>query len=201
MSGRRFVAGRVMLDNVVGVNLPAGSAVKRLKELGHEVAPLLWCSATPLVHVREDAFERIAAQLPNALRAAMPADGVLPDLHGAMVREHVADGGAEFRGAFEVASQQRDIAPYVLPPRSPQRGACVERAHRIARGVLRPASARVEPAGREPGVGHLPAPRPAARRQRPNLPHLTAYYQSLAEAARVSNVLNPHTMQDSGPCP
>lgn len=88
-------AGQTLLDNVAGMNLPASGAVRRLKALGHEVAPLLWCSATPSAHVREAAFERIAAALLDALRAALPVDGVLLDLHGAMVCEHVADADGE----------------------------------------------------------------------------------------------------------
>jgi len=88
-------AGAAMLDEVVGVNLPAGGALRRLKQLGYEVAPLLWCAATPSAHVREEAFERIAAQLIEALRAALPVDGVLLDLHGAMVCSHIADADGE----------------------------------------------------------------------------------------------------------
>jgi len=40
------------------------------------------------------------------------------------------DGGSEFRAAFERACQQRDIALFVLPPKSPKYNAHVERAHR-----------------------------------------------------------------------
>jgi len=88
-------AGQAMLDNILGANLPAGGAVQRLRELGHEVVPLIWCAATPSAHVSEDAFERIARQLLDALSRAMPVDGVLLDLHGAMVCEHVADADGE----------------------------------------------------------------------------------------------------------
>jgi len=87
--------GGQMLDNVLGVHLPISGAVARLKTLGHEIAPLLWCSATPCAHVREDAFERIAAMLLEELQKALPVDGVLLDLHGAMVCEHLPDGDGE----------------------------------------------------------------------------------------------------------
>ena len=87
--------GANMLDNVLGVHLPVSGAVARLKELGHEVAPLLWCSAMPCAHVCEDAFERIAAMLLRELQNALPVGGVLLDLHGAMVCEHLPDGDGE----------------------------------------------------------------------------------------------------------
>ncbi len=87
--------GERMLDNVLGVHLPVSGAIARLKALGHEIAPLLWCSATPCAQVRESAFERIAAMLLEALREALPVDGVLLDLHGAMVCEHAPDGDGE----------------------------------------------------------------------------------------------------------
>ena len=87
--------GEAMLDCVGGVHLPVTGGIARLRELGHDIAPLLWCSATPSAHVREAAFERIVAMLLEALRAALPVDGVLLDLHGAMVCEHLADGDGE----------------------------------------------------------------------------------------------------------
>jgi len=43
------------------------------------------------------------------------------------------DGGSEFRAAFETACQQRDLALFVLPPKSPKYNAHVERAHRTLR--------------------------------------------------------------------
>lgn len=40
------------------------------------------------------------------------------------------DGGSEFKGAFEEACRLRNIALYVLPPRSPKLNGCVERCNR-----------------------------------------------------------------------
>jgi microcystin degradation protein MlrC len=57
--------------------------------------PLLWCSATPSAHVREEAFERISAMMLEELNDLSPIDGVLLDLHGAMVCEHISDGDGE----------------------------------------------------------------------------------------------------------
>ena len=78
-------------------------------------------------------------------------------------------------GGSEQACQARGIALYVLPPKSPKRGGCVERAHPHAtRGVLRSISPRMEPAHPEPTPGRLPTPLlplPSARRQTPKLPN------------------------------
>ena len=87
--------GQQMLDEVRGINLPVTGAITRLQALGHEIVPLLWCSATPSAHVTEDAFERISAMMMEGLRVSPPVDGVLLDIHGAMVCAHVADGDGE----------------------------------------------------------------------------------------------------------
>jgi microcystin degradation protein MlrC len=86
--------GERMLEAVDGINLPVTGGIDRLRALGHRVLPLLWCSATPSAQVTEDAFERISAMFLETL-AANPVDGVLLDLHGAMVCEHLADGDGE----------------------------------------------------------------------------------------------------------
>ena len=87
--------GEQMLEQIDGINLPAQGAIVRLRELGHEIVPLLWCSATPSAQVSEDAFERIVALLIEPLARGPRVDGVVLDLHGAMVCEHVADGDGE----------------------------------------------------------------------------------------------------------
>ena len=86
--------GERMLEEVDGMNLPVTGAIERLRELGHQIVPLLWCSATPSAQVTEDAFERISAMFLETL-STTPVDAVLLDLHGAMVCEHRADGDGE----------------------------------------------------------------------------------------------------------
>jgi len=87
--------GEQMLHEVRGVNLPVTGAIERLEALGHEIVPLLWCSATPSAPVTEDAFERISAMMLETLQESAGIDGVLLDLHGAMVCTHVSDGDGE----------------------------------------------------------------------------------------------------------
>jgi len=95
--------GYRMLDEVEGMNLPVTGAINRLRALGHEIIPLLWCSATPSAHVTEHAFEQISAMMLETLKAEGPVDGVVLDLHGAMVCEHVADGDGELLRRIRVA--------------------------------------------------------------------------------------------------
>jgi transposase InsO family protein len=40
------------------------------------------------------------------------------------------DGGSEFKGEFESECQKREIALFILPPKSPKLNGCVERSHR-----------------------------------------------------------------------
>ena len=87
--------GPSMFEGVEGIHLPVNGAIGKLRTLGYELAPLLWCSATPSAHVAEDAFERISAMLLEILAEALPVDAVFLDLHGAMVCEHLEDGDGE----------------------------------------------------------------------------------------------------------
>lgn len=87
--------GAALAPALAGINLPAGGFLAAAAAAGHEIAPLLWCSASPSAPVTDDAFERITAMLVDDLRAAGPVDAVYLDLHGAMVTESVPDGEGE----------------------------------------------------------------------------------------------------------
>jgi len=88
--------GQALFDAVDGVHLPITGAMETLRRHGHELVPLVWCSATPSAHVTEDAFERISEMFLADLAQALPVDGIYLDLHGAMVCEHFEDGEGEF---------------------------------------------------------------------------------------------------------
>ena len=88
-------SGQAMLDAVRGVHLPIDGAIRALEEDGHELVPLLWCSATPCSFVTEEAFERISAEMLGLLERSLPVDAIYLDLHGAMVCEHFEDGEGE----------------------------------------------------------------------------------------------------------
>lgn len=87
--------GEALLTRLRGANIPVQGALDRLQALGYDCVPLVWAAASPSAHVTEDAFERIIGRLVQRLFEAGPVDGVLLDLHGAMVCTHLDDGEGE----------------------------------------------------------------------------------------------------------
>ncbi len=87
--------GDALFAAIDGVSLPIMGAVTELRDRGHELAPLSWCSAVPSAHVTQDAYERIVAMMLDELDQALPVDGIYLCLHGAMVAEHLEDGEGE----------------------------------------------------------------------------------------------------------
>ena len=76
------------------VNVPIGGFIKAAEAAGHELIPVIWAGASASAHVTEDAYERIAGEIVDAVRAG-GFDAIYLDLHGAMVAEHVDDGEGE----------------------------------------------------------------------------------------------------------
>ena len=59
------------------------------------MVPVLNLRAYPSGMVTRDTFETLVNELVDRIQAALPADGVLLDLHGAMVTEEFEDAEAE----------------------------------------------------------------------------------------------------------
>ena len=95
--------GGVLLDALAGINIPASGFIEAARADGHELAPLLWCSASPSAHVTKDAYERIAAMIVADAVAARRLDALYLDMHGAMVAEHLEDGEGELIGRLRKA--------------------------------------------------------------------------------------------------
>jgi microcystin degradation protein MlrC len=74
------------------VNVPIGGFIKDAESAGHELIPVIWAGASASAHVTQDAYERIAGEIVDAVNAG-GFDAIYLDLHGAMVAEHVDDGG------------------------------------------------------------------------------------------------------------
>ncbi len=104
-----LVRGGDLLDAVRGINLPIAGFIDAAHADGHHVEPLLWCSATPSAHVTRNAFESIATQLIERLRALGSIDAVYLDLHGAMVAEHIDDADGE------ILKRVRQVVGEALP--------------------------------------------------------------------------------------
>src|SRR5262245_14220080 len=80
-----LTVGGALFEAVKGINLPAAGFIDEARALGHELVPLLWCSAQPSAHVTQDAYEAILDKLLTLLSEAHSLDAVYLDLHGAMV--------------------------------------------------------------------------------------------------------------------
>ncbi len=92
-SGRApgVLVGEQVVATFRGTSTCTGAFVAGAEELGFELVPLIWAVAQPSGTVEQAAYEELAAMLLERLEAAMPVDGVLLDLHGAMVTEHLDD--------------------------------------------------------------------------------------------------------------
>ncbi|MBN8904404.1 MAG: M81 family metallopeptidase, partial [Rhodospirillales bacterium] len=93
-----FCAGADMLRGLDGASVAAAGMVGRASASGDEIVPLLWCFASPSAPVTDQAFEMIAADMLDRLARAhreKPLDGVLLDLHGAMVTPAFPDAEGE----------------------------------------------------------------------------------------------------------
>lgn len=87
--------GAALFETFQGINLPLPGFIDQARALGHDLLPLLWCSASPSAHVTRDAYERIVADLLAGVSAHAKLDAIYLDLHGAMVTEHQQDGEGE----------------------------------------------------------------------------------------------------------
>ena len=87
--------GEALVDMVEGMNLGISGFIQESMMRGHELAPMLWCSACPSSFVTFDAYERVASSMLDHLANSMPVDAVYLDLHGAMVTDHQQDGEGE----------------------------------------------------------------------------------------------------------
>lgn len=91
----RMLRGAEILRECGDVNAAISGAIRHGRDAGWDLRPTLFCATSPSAHVTEDAFERIAGELVDRIAAEGPLDGILLDLHGAMVCEHVDDGEGE----------------------------------------------------------------------------------------------------------
>jgi len=89
--------GAPLLHAFQGMNIPIAGFIDAAQGAGHELLPLVWCSATPSAHVTKQAYEKITGLMAEDFAAALKrdCDALYLDLHGAMVSEHLEDGEGE----------------------------------------------------------------------------------------------------------
>ena len=92
---RGIIRGEAMLARFRGANVQTGGFIGAADECGFDLVPLLRASAFPGGLIRREDYDAIKAELIERLEAAGPVDGVLLDLHGAMVVDGIDDGDGD----------------------------------------------------------------------------------------------------------
>ena len=88
--------GAAMFDALhPAANLPAAGFIAAAQAAGDTILPILWCAACPSGFVVRSTYEKIADEIVQGIRDALPADAIYLDLHGAMVAEHQPCGEGE----------------------------------------------------------------------------------------------------------
>ena len=86
--------GKALFDATRDMNLPVSGFITAMQALGHEIVPLLWCSANPSGPVADSAFKHVVSRLETLLHDAH-VDALFLDLHGSMVTESLPDAEGE----------------------------------------------------------------------------------------------------------
>lgn len=87
----RLYAGGEMIPPLQGTDTEIGGFLHAAEELGFEVVPTYYAWAWPAGPLTDACFETILTRLKEAVAAAGPVDGMLLQLHGAMVTESNED--------------------------------------------------------------------------------------------------------------
>ncbi|MDM0035251.1 M81 family metallopeptidase [Variovorax sp. J22P271] len=90
--------GPEIVEAYRGKAIPIGGFIVEAEARGWSLIASGWAGANPSAHVTRDAFERIAGDIDEDLRAALAGpgvDAVYLDLHGAAVAEHLDDPEGE----------------------------------------------------------------------------------------------------------
>jgi microcystin degradation protein MlrC len=93
-----LLKGQEVLTTLRGSRICVGGYIAAAEQLHMELAPLIWTFAMPSGTVRHAAYEHLRGFLLEALRKTLPVDGVLLDLHGAMVTDVCEDVEGDLLG-------------------------------------------------------------------------------------------------------
>lgn len=103
-----FASGDELLERFRGTRTIHGGMIDGAREAGLELIPLLNVYATPGGMVQASAYATMKRVLLDRLREASGCDGVLLDLHGAMVTETLEDAEGDL-----IASVREVVGPTV----------------------------------------------------------------------------------------
>lgn len=98
-TGLGLYRGPDILDRFRGTNNCTGGFIAGAERHGFELIPLLWTFAYPGGLVARADYATLKAEFLERLRKVLPVDGVLLDLHGAMVVDGIDDGDGDFIAA------------------------------------------------------------------------------------------------------
>ena len=108
--GNEFTGGDAIVARYQGTNTIHGGYLEGAADAGFEFAPLFNVHACPAGMVTRDCFEELVGEMISRITAALPADGILLDLHGAMVTEDFEDAEAEIvRRVREVVGESMPV--------------------------------------------------------------------------------------------
>jgi microcystin degradation protein MlrC len=111
--GRGIIRGDAIIDHFRGTNVCTGGFITGADTFGFELIGLLRASAFPGGLILREDYDALKAELLERLSAAdaeSPVDGVLLDLHGAMVVEGIEDGDGDVVAAVrELIGPDRPI--------------------------------------------------------------------------------------------
>ncbi len=103
-NGFGIYRGPEIFQRFRGANMCIGGFLDGAEKHGFEAVPLLWGFAYPSGLIERAAYDSLKQAFLDRLQQAGPVDGVLLDLHGAMVVEGLEDGDGDF-----IASVRREF--------------------------------------------------------------------------------------------
>ncbi|MDA1163610.1 MAG: M81 family metallopeptidase [Planctomycetota bacterium] len=107
--GETLAGGETIFERFRGTGSIHGGYISGAEAAGFELVPLLCAKAQPSGLVEKTAFDTMLGWFVERLKEEQPFDGVLLDLHGAMVAEHHEDAEAAFVAAV------RDVVGAKMP--------------------------------------------------------------------------------------
>lgn len=97
--------------SLAGANISMGGVVDACKALGVRLSPTLLAHATSTSEVTGELFDQLVGELLTGIERALPADGIVLTLHGAMVAEGHLEADAEIvRRVRELVGPDMPIA-------------------------------------------------------------------------------------------
>src|ERR1044071_6459291 len=100
-AGKGVLRGQALFEMCRGANFCCGGFLDGAERHGFELVPLLWTFATPSALIERDSYDTLKSELLTGLKKERDRgiDGVLLDLHGAMVVDGIDDADADVMAA------------------------------------------------------------------------------------------------------